>query len=137
MRLKKGHQKLWRRKTTFFRKKLDFLLKSLIFSQNVRRSHRNLTWGFLGFFSVVRLWFSNFLEWQRCLESTDGSLAWRKLISSSVLGGSQGQREITGGNIREEISEGDHRGKLPGSSQGEITGGNYLDPVQTYIDSHP
>ena len=55
----------------------------------------------------------------RPLESTDGSLAWRNLISSCVLGGIEGQREIAGG-------------KLPG---GNHPGGNHrgvhLDPLQT------
>src|SRR6218665_3143420 len=49
------------------------------------------------------------------MESTYGSLAWRNLISSSVLEGFRGQGEITEGNYR-----GNHRG--------EITGGVHLDP---------
>jgi len=51
--------------TYFFPKKLDFSRKSWIFSQNVSQLHRNLTWGFLGFFSVARLGFLILLEWQR------------------------------------------------------------------------
>src|SRR6218665_2878082 len=46
------------------------------------------------------------------MESTDGSLAWRNLISSSVLGGFQGQGEITGG----KLPGGKLRGRSPGSS---------------------
>src|SRR6218665_2434393 len=46
------------------------------------------------------------------MESTDGSLAWRNLTSSSVLEGFQGQgrsqREITG-----ESPGGNHRGSSP------------------------
>jgi len=49
------------------------------------------------------------------MESTDGSLAWRNLISSFVLAGFQGQREITGVKLQEE--------KLRGKLLGEITGG--------------
>jgi len=43
----------------------------------------------------------------------------RVVISSSVIGGFQGQREITGG---------DHRGEITGG----ITGGVHLDPAKTW-----
>src|SRR6218665_1806964 len=62
---KKSHQKFWRRKATFFRKSWIFSRKSWIFSQNASQLHRNLTWGFLGFFSGLSRGF-HFLEWQCC-----------------------------------------------------------------------
>src|SRR6218665_3681594 len=40
-----------RRASEIFAEKIYFFPKSRIFSQNVGKSHRNLTWGFLGFFS--------------------------------------------------------------------------------------
>jgi len=52
-------------KKTLFPKKLDFFRKSCIFPQNVSQLHRNLAWGFLGFFSGPSRAF-NFLEWQCC-----------------------------------------------------------------------
>ena len=49
-------------------------------------------------------------------QPTGHSLAWRNLISSSVLGGFQGQGEITEGKLPGESSWGDHRGINGGSS---------------------
>ena len=51
------------------------------------------------------------------------SLAWRKLISSSVLGGFQGPGEISWVDNWGEITG--------GSSPGEITGENHLDPFNS------
>ena len=59
------------------------------------------------------------------MESTDWSLAWRKLISSSVLGGFQGPR-------------GDHRGEITGGefTEGNHRGGNHRYPIKTCTLTH-
>ena len=63
---KKGHQKFWRRKATFFRKVRFFSRESSIFPQSVKMWH---DLGFSGFFAVARLGFSIFVEWQHWMAS--------------------------------------------------------------------
>jgi len=70
------------------------------------------------------------------MESTDGSLAWRNLISSSVLGGFQDEGVITGGKAPGKITGGKLSGESRGNHRGSSPRPDFSSPKCYTISCH-
>src|SRR6218665_2397132 len=98
--------KIFSTKAAFFKKNSIFSRKSLIFSRKSSIFPQNLykfDLGFSGDFSVARLGFSIFLEWQHCCPSpcdlpTD-SVYSRRTRNSGVFCEPYGRRSLVTGHI--------------------------------------